>query len=153
MIIYYNCSFRNKAGQTALQLAGQANHSSVVEYLSSTGKFSDLPLPELLKIPTCGWMLSILRSYSRHRFEFRPSGDEKYSVARSCSSLHTHDLDGTIEELVEIVEASSVEEVFSYLGEISFGNAVRLKADLRKIVNKTRWNIEPVIVIGNNIVQ
>ena len=111
----------------------------MIEVLSSTinSKVSDLPLADLLKVPTCGWMLSIFRSYSRHRFEFRPSGDEKYSVARSCASLHTHGLDGTIEELVEIVEGSSVEEVISYFGELSFGNSVRLKADLRKIVNKT----------------
>ena len=131
--------FRNNKGQTALQLASQANQTSVVDWLSSSKKISDLPLAELQRVPTCGWLLSILRSYTRHKFQFRPSGDEKYSVSRSCANLNLHGLDGTLAELAEVIMGSSIDEVISHFGAISFGDTMRLKADLIKVTETLRF--------------
>jgi hypothetical protein len=127
---------RNKAGQTALQLAEQSNHQKIVLHLSSFVKISSLPIPDLLRVPVCGWLLSIFRAYSRHVHQFKPSGDDTYSVSLSCTHLNSHGLDGNMEELFEIVRASSIEEVMPYFGDMNFGNRVRVKSDLSYIVNR-----------------
>jgi hypothetical protein len=41
-----------------------------------------------------------------------------------------------MEELFEIVRASSIEEVMPYFGDMNFGNRVRVKSDLSYIVNR-----------------
>ena len=41
-----------------------------------------------------------------------------------------------MEELFEIVRASSIEEVMPYFGDMNFGNHVRVKSDLSYIVNR-----------------
>jgi ankyrin repeat protein len=133
-------TYRNKAGQTAVQLAHLGNHTAAAEALLTIDRISNLPIPSLLKVPTCGWMLSIFRSYSRHQNYYRPSGDNDFSVAKSCAGLNAHGLDGTLEEIVEIVLGSSVEEVIGHFGELSFGNKVRIRADLKYIVDKATRN-------------
>jgi hypothetical protein len=106
-------------------LAYDGGHEHAAQIIAGGPKILDLPLVELYKVPTCGWLLSVLRSYSRHQFQYRPFGDDIYSVSRSCANLNTHGLDGNLEELLEVVAGSSPEIVVSKLGDLNFANSVR----------------------------
>ena len=48
-----------------------------------------------------------------------------------------------MEELFEIVRASSVKEVMPYFGDMNFGNRVRVKSDLIYIVNRITTYFQP----------
>ena len=131
-------TFRSKVGQTALELAVKANSSKSVEMLmnSHSLNISSLPLKNLLSVPVCGWMLSILRSHSKHKHRFHSSGDQYFSVSKSCPMLARHGLDGSILEIIDVVLGSSIDEVMNKFDELNFANRIRLKVDLMTIVER-----------------
>jgi hypothetical protein len=98
-----DATFRNKAGQTAAQLSRQGGHEEVHKALEIGPNIIELPIGDLLKVTTCGWLLSVLRSHSKHQFQYRSSGDPHFSVDRTCSALSGHGLDGNLGELLEVV--------------------------------------------------
>lgn len=75
-----DADFQNKAGHTALHLALTSGFNAAAEAVKTGPTIMSLPIDDVLQIPTCGWVLSVLRA---------PRGTGIYTVPDPLASGHS----------------------------------------------------------------
>ena len=156
-----DADFLNKASRTALHLALNSGFSEAAAAVRKGPTIMDLPLDQLVQVPTCGWLLSVLRSpRGTGVYPFKePSTYHQATVvaasqprglptlSNSCSILTANGLNHHLGDLLYIVGTSTVEEVVAHMGLGDNFAARRRAADqLRRMY--TRWldGQEPAVV-------
>ena len=143
-----DASYRNKDGKTALQLAVNAGYIEAANTIKRGPTIMTLDIPELLYVPTCGWLLSVLRApkgtgifyhtkkYYRHDSDELGSGQMGYNIANACRVLTKHGLDDSLHDLITLLKYAAVEEVVDRLGISTYAAKVRAKGQLQLLLDR-----------------
>ena len=132
-------TLKNIAGHTALQLAINSGHAEPVAVILGGPTILSLPLPSLLQISTCAWLVSVMRAPMSLSDPSGQSGlldqDARVSVSTttSCKTLAANGLNHHLGDLLYIAKESSIKEVVEHLGLTTFASKVRATAELRAI--------------------
>lgn len=147
-----DADFLNKAGRTALHLALNSGFSEAAAAVRQGPTIMSLPLHQLVQVPTCGWLLSVLRApRGTGVYPFKePSTYHQATVvaasqprglptlSNSCGVLTTHGLNHHLGDLLYIVSTSGIEDVVNHLGiDDNFGAGRRAADQLRRMYQ--RW--------------
>lgn len=131
-------TLKNRAGATALQLALNSGHAEPAAAILAGPNILQLPLPQLLQVSTCGWLVSILRAPVSPSGQSGQQPDDPRSLVsttNSCQELKKNGLNNHLGDLLYIVQESSIEEVVQHLGLSTFAAKVRATAELRQMLS------------------
>ena len=146
-----DASYRNKDGKTALQLAVNAGYIEAANTIKKGPTIMSLDIPELLYVPTCGWLLSVLRApkgtgifyhtkkYYRHDSDELGSSQIGYSIANTCRILSKHGLDDSLHDLLTLLKYTAVDDIVDHLGINMYAAKVRAKGQLQQLLD--RFNV------------
>lgn len=127
-------TLKNRAGHTALQLALNSGHAEPAAAILAGPAILQLPLPQLMQVSTCGWLVAILRAPVSPSGQSGQQPDDPRSLvstATSCQELTKNGLNHHLGDLLYIVQESSIEQVVQHLGLPTFAATVRATAELR----------------------
>jgi ankyrin repeat protein len=156
-----DADFLNKAGRTALHLALNSGFSEAAAAVRTGPTIMNLPLEQLVQVPTCGWLLSVLRApRGTGMYPFKePSTYHQATVvaasqprglptlSNSCTVLTANGLNHHLGDLLYILSTSVVEDVVAYLGlGDNFGANRRAADQLRRMYRRWLDGQEPVVV-------
>lgn len=131
-------TLKNRAGATALQLALNSGHAEPAAAILAGPNILQLPLPQLLQVSTCGWLVSILRAPVSPSGQSGQQPDDPRSLVsttNSCQELKKNGLNNHLGDLLYIVQESSIEEVVQHFGLSTFAAKVRATAELRQMLS------------------
>ena len=110
-------SFRNKEGQTALQLAIAGEHMESADMIRKVPDILELSKEDLQAVPVSGWLTNLMRG----RHGPQPRRQSTVSVSMLRSSLMQSGLDLYMWELLDICTLTSVTEVAKYFNLPNLG--------------------------------
>lgn len=140
-----DASYRNKDGKTALQLAVNAGFIDAANAIKRGPTIMSLDIPELAYVPTCGWLLSVLRApkgtgiFYHTKKQYRHDSDEIigiYNIANSCRILTKHGLDDSLHDLIALLKYTAIDDVVDHLGITIYAAKVRAKGQLQQLLDR-----------------
>jgi ankyrin repeat protein len=151
-----DADFHNKAGRTALQLALNSGFPEAAAAIRAGPTIMSAPIDRVVQVPTCGWLLSILRApmgtgiyplsepsayHQASAIATSKAFTTRPNIANSCRKLGDSGLNFHLGDLLYIVNTSSVDEVVTHLGlEDNF--AAMKRATHQLTILHARWTKE-----------